>query len=154
MKAILFPEFNDYYQSLENAPVIFDPVRKKNVSATPEEKVRQFILQHMIFKKNYPRALVAVEAALKVNRLQKRCDLLAYKNSMAALLVECKAPSVKITQNVFEQAARYNLTLRVPYILVTNGLIALCCKIDLLKGEFEFLAEIPDYGELVEVLRF
>lgn len=132
-----------------HAKTLFDVVRKKSVAATPEEKVRQMVIHYLIEKKQYPRVLLGVEISLSVNRLQKRCDLLAYKNNQPVMIAECKAPSVKISQAVFEQAARYNLSLQVPYLLVTNGLLALCCRVDLKKGTFEFLDEIPAYSELL-----
>lgn len=106
------------------------------------------ILQYLMKEKNFPRSLLGVEISLMVNRLSKRCDIVAYKGTRPMLLVECKAPSVKISQDVFDQVARYNLTLKVPYLLVTNGLTAMCCRIDLEKGSYEFLEEVPKYEEL------
>ncbi len=145
MHILELPEFNAFLSGAGKPKTLFDPVRKKSVAATPEEFVRQFIIQYLIYEKHFPRALLGVEVALAVNKLSKRCDIVAYKNNKPALLIECKAPPVKISQNVFDQIARYNITLRVPYLLVTNGLIAMCCKLDLEKGRYEFLEEFPEY---------
>lgn len=89
-----------------------------------------------------------MEASLSVNRLLKRCDILVYKEGVPVMIAECKSPLVKIDQSVLEQAARYNLTLKVPYLVVTNGLITLCSRVDLQKGTVEFLNEMPDYARL------
>ncbi len=148
MKIIRMEGIEEQLAALANARSIFDPVRKKHVAATPEEKVRQALIHYLIEKKKFPRSLLGVEVSLAVNRLKKRCDILAYKKNLPVMIAECKAPSVKMDQSVFEQAARYNLTLKVPYLLVTNGLLALCCRLDLKKGNFEFLEEIPEYSQL------
>jgi len=149
MKIIDLPGFPSFFTAHGKSKSIFDPVRRKNVAATPEEFVRQFTIQYLIHEKNFSRALLGVEVALLVHKLSKRCDIVAYKNNKPALLVECKAPSVKISQDVFDQIARYNLTIKVPYLLVTNGLLTLCCKLDLEKGSFVFLENIPEYKDLV-----
>ena len=148
MKIIRIPEIEERLNSYADAKSVFDPVRKKSVVATPEEVVRQLLLQYLLKEKKFPRSLLGVETSLTVNRLQKRCDIVAFKNNLPAMLIECKAPSVKIVQSVFDQVARYNLALKVPYLLVTNGVVSLCCKIDLGKSRFDFLKEIPGYWDL------
>ena len=96
---------------------IFDAFRKKYVVLTPEEWVRQNILQFLIRERNFPSSLIAVEIGLKYNQMQKRADILAYdKQGQPYLLVECKAPEVKITQETFHQIARYNMTFKVKYL--------------------------------------
>ena len=127
---------------------LFDPVRKKYVVATPEEKVRQAIIQYLIHEKKFPKSLLGVEVSLLVNRLKKRCDIVIYKGNHPLMLVECKAPSVKMEQSVFDQIARYNLALAVPYLLITNGMQAYCCKINFSDSSFQFLGYVPDYAEL------
>lgn len=148
MKVITFSGMEARLRAPSNARTLFDAIRKKHVAATPEEKVRQGVIHYLIREKKFPRALLSVEASLKLNTLQKRCDILAYKNNQPVMVVECKAPSVKIDQSVIDQVARYNLALKVPYLLVTNGLLGLCCKLNLEKGSSIFLEEIPEYSQL------
>lgn len=148
MKIIRIEGIGEKFEALAEAKSIFDPVRKKSVVATPEERIRQLMVQYLINERNFPRGLLGVEVSLSLNRLVKRCDVLVYKNGEPVMIVECKSPSVKIDQSVFEQAARYNLALKVPYLLVTNGLVTLCCRVELKENDFEFLDEIPNYQRL------
>ncbi|MDR1225789.1 MAG: type I restriction enzyme HsdR N-terminal domain-containing protein [Prevotellaceae bacterium] len=128
---------------------IFDPIRRQYVKATPEEVVRQHIINYLTNHKGAPQGLITVERSLKLNGLTKRCDILVCdRNGNPLLLVECKAPEVKITNSAFEQIARYNLTLRVPYLVVTNGSTTYCCKVDFDTEKIEFLKDIPGYEEL------
>ncbi len=123
---------------------IFDAFRKKYVVLTPEEWVRQNILQFLIRERNFPSSLIAVEIGLKYNQMQKRADILAYdKQGQPYLLVECKAPEVKITQETFHQIARYNMTFKVKYLVVTNGINHFCCLMDYNKNTFAYLETIP-----------
>tara|TARA_B110000305_G_C19397728_1_gene618371 strand:- start:1060 stop:1479 length:420 start_codon:yes stop_codon:yes gene_type:complete len=125
---------------------IFDPVREKMVKLDPEEWVRQNLIQFLNKDKNYPISLMAVEKGLTVNKLSKRFDILCYNNdSKPLLLVECKAPSVKISQAAFDQISIYNLQFKVPFLLVSNGLEHYCCQLDYEKNSYSFLSEIPDY---------
>jgi type I site-specific restriction endonuclease len=125
---------------------IFDPVRKKMVKLDPEEWVRQNLIQFLHLEKKYPTSLMAVEKGLTVNGLRKRFDILCYNNdSKPLLLVECKAPSVKISQSAFDQISIYNLQFKVPFLLVSNGLEHFCCQLDYQNNSYSFLSEIPDY---------
>jgi type I site-specific restriction endonuclease len=125
---------------------IFDPVRKKMVKLDPEEWVRQNLIQFLHIEKKYPTSLMAVEKGLTVNGLRKRFDILCYNNdSKPLLLVECKAPSVKISQSAFDQISIYNLQFKVPFLLVSNGLEHFCCQLDYQNNSYSFLSEIPDY---------
>lgn len=126
---------------------IFDDIRKKYLMLTPEEWVRQNFLQFLIQEKQYPKGLVVIEKGLKLNELQKRADALVYKDSIPLVLIEFKAPSVKITQEVFEQIGRYNSIFKVPYLIVSNGLEHYCAKINFFENSFEFLKDIPNYKE-------
>ncbi len=148
MKIITLPSVETSLRTGAQSKSIFDPVRKKHVVANPEELVRQAVIKYLIEEKNYPRSLIAVEASIKLHRLQKRCDIIVYKNSLPVMIVECKASTVKINQDVFDQIARYNLALQVPYLIVTNGIVTTCCKLELGKGNYEFLNNLPDYPEL------
>lgn len=128
---------------------IFDIVRKKYVLLTPEEWVRQHLLHFLIHDRNVPLSLTAVEKLVMVNRLQKRFDILVYsKTHKPLLLVECKAPEVKIDQEVFDQAARYNLSLNADYFVLSNGLSTYCCKLDHKNQRYDFLEEVPFYENL------
>ncbi|GJM31363.1 MAG: restriction endonuclease subunit R [Saprospiraceae bacterium] len=112
----------------------------------PEELVRQLVVQYLLSEKGFNQNRIALERGLTVNGLAKRCDILIYNQAMNPfLLVECKAPSVKITQEVFRQIAIYNLPLNVPFLLVTNGVDTYCCEMDYDQRTFKFLAAIPDY---------
>ncbi len=125
---------------------IFDSIRKKYVVLTPEEWVRQNFLQYLIQDKKYAASLIAVEAGLKYNQLQKRMDVLIYNTQgNPHLMVECKAPEVKITQAVFDQIARYNMVFKVKYLVVTNGLQHFCCLMDYTKNSFQYLEGIPEF---------
>ena len=126
------------------AHVIFDPVRKKKLIFTPEELVRQLLLQYLIIEKEYPVARIRVEKGLKVNTRLKRCDILIYdRHAQPYIVVECKSAKTEINDLVFEQIARYNITLRVPFLIVTNGRTTYCCKINLEEKTWEFLSDIP-----------
>ena len=125
---------------------IFDAIRKKYVVLTPEEWVRQNFLQYLIQDKKFPASLIAVEAGLKYNQLQKRMDVLVYdKQGSPHLMVECKAPEVKITQDVFDQIARYNMVFQVKYLVVTNGINHFCCLMDYTANTYSYLENIPDF---------
>ena len=128
---------------------IFDIIRKKYVSLTPEEWVRQHLLHFLVNERKFPQSLVSVEKKLLINSLEKRTDVVIYSSSLKPiLLAECKAPKIALTQAVFDQAARYNMTLNVAYFLITNGLESFICKIDHSTQSYAFLKDIPSYEEL------
>lgn len=128
---------------------VFDPVRKRWVALTPEEWVRQHFLNHLVHDLGCPASLVRVECTLSLNGLTKRADLVVYDRTGAPLaLVECKAPGVKITQAVFDQAARYNMVFKVKWLFVTNGMEHYACAIDHQRGSVEFLRRLPDHQEM------
>ena len=123
---------------------VFDPLRKKKLLLTPEEWIRQLLIQYLISQKGYPPGRLAAEQRLKVAGQNRRFDLLAYdKAGLPFLLAECKAPEVKINQKAFDQIAAYNYALRVPYLLLTNGPQTICCEMDYGKSSYRFLDEIP-----------
>ena len=125
---------------------IFDPVRKKFVALTPEEGVRQYFIRFLVDRKNVPVSLVAVETAIKYNRLAKRCDIVIYRrDGKPALIVECKAPDIEITEDVFQQIAMYNFSLKVRYLVITNGKATYACYIDYEKGTLSYLQDVPDF---------
>lgn len=126
--------------------LIFDPIRKKWLVLQPEEVVRQLVVQFLIQEKGYNKNRINIEKGLTVNDLSKRCDILVYDQQLAPfLLVECKAPHVDITQDVFKQIAWYNMPLKVNYLLVTNGVASFCCVMDYERQSYEFLDHVPDF---------
>lgn len=128
---------------------IFDPLRKKYVALTPEEKVRQDLIEFLNIAKKVPLHMMACERGLTVNTLSKRFDLVIFgKDGNPVLIAECKAPHIPLNEDVFYQAARYNLALQVNYLLITNGLEMQCIFVDYETGTSSFLAEIPDYNQL------
>jgi hypothetical protein len=129
--------------------MIFDPVRNKYVALTPEEWVRQNFLQYLIKIKKTPQSLIRIEMPLELNGLAKRSDIVVHDRQGAPLLaVECKASTVTITQSVFEQLARYNLRMNVPYLAVTNGLTHFFCKYSITDKRYLFLEDMPEYDLL------
>lgn len=127
-----------------NKPHLFDPARKKWVVATPEEWVRQHVIRYLAENLGYPLSHMAVECSLKLNRLAKRADIVVYDHQFKpVILVECKAPTVKMDVKVLEQVARYNLVFRVPFLFVTNGITHYAASIDFETGTTEPIGSIP-----------
>lgn len=128
---------------------VFDIIRKKYVSFTPEENVRQHFINFLIRERNFPASLIAVEKGLVVNNLKKRFDAVAYSNSGSPLvLMEFKSPEIKISQAVFEQISIYNIKLKVKYLIVSNGIKHYCCLVNFEKGNISFLEAIPYYNKI------
>ncbi len=128
---------------------IFDSVRRQWVALTPEEWVRQHVLNFLLYELGCPKALIAVERKLLLNKLAKRADIVVYgRDGTPLLLVECKAPQVKLGPAAFEQAARYNSVFKVPYLMVTNGLVHYCCLVTHEGGKVTFLNSLPTYDEM------
>lgn len=141
-----FPDFDKKIEKNGDKFFIYDEIRKKNIMLTPEEWVRQHIIHFLINHHNYSKNYIKVEKQIKVNDRLKRFDVLVYnKEGSPFLLIECKAPTVKISQATFSQIATYNMNLKVPYLIVTNGLNHFICKIDFEKNSFEYLKEIPEF---------
>jgi len=126
--------------------MIFDSVRKKFLVLTPEEWVRQNFIFFLTVEKRMPQSLIAVEMGLTLNKTKKRSDIVVYNRSgQPWLIVECKAPAVKIDQKVFDQIARYNLTLQGEFLVVTNGMQHYCCQMFPREGRYSFLPDIPEF---------
>ncbi|MFM7017359.1 type I restriction enzyme HsdR N-terminal domain-containing protein [Flavobacterium sp.] len=148
MQKLQFPSYSFRFKNSENKIAIFDEIRKKFILLTPEEWVRQHVVQYLLQDKNYPKSYINVEKLIKVNELNKRYDIVVYQpNGELFLLIECKAPEVKISQQTFDQIARYNLVLNAKYLMVSNGLNHYFCKIDFENEKYVFLEELPNFGE-------
>ena len=129
--------------------MIFDILRKRYVKLTPEEWVRQHFIHFLIEHKNYPAGLLANEVGLDLNGTKKRCDTVLYQRDLSPqMIIEYKAPQINIAQKVFDQIARYNIVLRVDYLIVSNGLQHYCCKMNYEQQNYSFLTDIPDYPSL------
>lgn len=129
---------------------VFDVLRKKHVALTPEEWVRQQFVHFLLNEKHYPAGLVANEVSLQINGTSKRCDTVVYnRQAQPCVIVEYKAPHIEITQKVFSQICRYNLALKVDYLIVSNGLQHYCCKMEYATQSYSFLRNIPCYEEIV-----
>jgi len=148
MQELNLPFYNITLKEENGKRLIYDDIRKKYLSLTPEEWVRQNFIKYLISEKNVPASLIVIEKGLKLNELSKRTDVLIYKDASPVLLVECKAPKVKITQDTFDQISRYNLIFKVSYLIVTNGMSHYCCKVDFDKNSYTFLEEIPDFNTI------
>ncbi len=147
MRRLNFPAYQFRLKNNENKELIFDVIRKKFVKLQPEEWVRQHVLHYLIQDKKYPKSLINVEKELKVNTLKKRYDIVIYNSDGSILLlVECKAPQIKIDQETFDQIARYNSRLEATYLMVTNGMDHYYCKMNLQEEKYTFLKDIPDFS--------
>ena len=149
MYELNFPSFDARVQKGEDFVTIYDVIRKKWVKLTPEEWVRQHAVHFLLEHKTYPATLMAVEVGMEIQTMKRRADIVCYDSQgNVVLVVECKAPEVKITQAVFDQIAQYNILLKSQYLLVTNGLEHYICKIDSEHKTYAFLEDIPDYKSL------
>ena len=130
-------------------PVVFDCLRRKFVALTPEEFVRQEFTHYLAGSLGYPAALMGNEIELEASRKRRRCDTVVFSPAGTPLvIIEYKAPTVELTAAVFEQISSYNIILHTPYIMVSNGMVHLCCRVDYDRHKYTFLKEIPRYAEL------
>jgi type I site-specific restriction endonuclease len=126
---------------------IFDEIRKKFVILTPEEWVRQHVVRYLLEEKKYSKSYINVEKMITINGMTKRYDIVVFHpDGSIFVLIECKAPEVNITQNVFDQIARYNMVLHANYLMVTNGLHHYFCQMDFESEQYNFLRDLPEYG--------
>ena len=146
MQKLNFPNYSFRFKNSENKTYIFDVIRKKFLLLTPEEWVRQHVVNFLIEEMNYPKSLINVEKLVKVNGINKRYDVVVFRNDGSIfLLVECKAPEVNITQQTFDQIAQYNLVLKAENLMVTNGLNHYFCQMDFENEKYIFLKELPSF---------
>lgn len=151
MNALNLPYFPLKIKKVEEKHFVWDILRKKYIQITPEEWVRQHFVHFLIERKGYPKGLLANEVQVLLNGQKKRCDTILYsKTQQPFMIIEYKAPDVPITQKVFDQITRYNIALKVRYLIVSNGIEHFCCEVDYLQHNYRFLPEIPDYRYLKE----
>ena len=149
MQELNLPSFQVRLKRDDDKVSIFDVIRKKYVACTPEEWVRQHFINFLLSEKNVPAGLMVLEKKIIFNTMTRRPDILLYNNKgMPLLIVECKAPEVEISQDAFDQIARYNSVIRAPYLVVTNGMKHYCCKMDHESNSYRFLEDIPEYEEM------
>ena len=146
MQQLNFFTYTFRFKNSENKVSIFDEIRKKFIILTPEEWVRQHVVRFLLEEKKYPKSLINVEKVLKVNGLRKRYDVVVFNSDGSIfILIECKAPDIKIVQATFDQIARYNMTLNAQFLMVTNGLNHYFCQMDFENEKYQFLHELPMY---------
>lgn len=149
MLSLNLPTFDAKIGVRDGKKVIFDVIRRRYVALTPEEWVRQHFVHFLIEHKGYPPTLLANEIQVTLNGTKKRCDTVLYRRNLTPqMIVEYKAPDVTITQAVFDQIMRYNMVLRVDYLVVSNGLQHYCCQMDYVRNTCRFLPDVPVYHEL------
>lgn len=149
MKPLNLPTYSLKIKSENGQNYVYDQFRQKYVSLSPEEWVRQNFTHFLINEKHYPASRIILEKSLRVNKMSKRCDIIVCNDfGNPALLVECKAPEVKIGQKTFEQVSVYNIAFKVDYLIITNGLQHYCCSVDFETGNVTFVKEIPFYKEI------
>lgn len=143
------PPFDIKVKKVNGKLVVFDQLRRKFIALTPEEWVRQHFINYLTTEKGYSYSLIANEIQINLNNQKRRCDSVVYdKDLRPIVIVEYKAPDVNITQDVFDQIVRYNIVLKVKYLIVSNGVNHYCCKIDYTTQSFEYLSDIPHYTDL------
>ena len=146
MKALSFPKYNFKIKDEDNKTLIFDEFRKKWIVLTPEENVRQHLCRYLNKELDYPKGLISIEKQITVNSLTKRFDIVVYNNDgKPSLLVECKAPNIKLDTETLNQVLRYNIALKCNIILFTNGIDIHCCKVNFNDATISFLKNIPNF---------
>ena len=151
MYQLNLPTYDLRLRRTGNRDMIFDVLRRKYVALTPEEWVRQHFVHFLIEHKGYPTALLANEIELRIGGKHLRADTLLYNKELhPQMLIEYKAPTIAITQKVFDQISAYNLLLHTDYLIVSNGMQHICCRMDYEQNTYHFLEEIPDYSEITK----
>lgn len=145
------PEYDTKVIEKDGKLSIFDELRGSYVALTPEEWVRQHFVHLLLNRYNFPQSLMANEVCIELNGMSRRCDTVIYDSTLRPrMIVEYKAPSVKIDKKVFSQISRYNLVLKVDYLVISNGMQHYCCKMNYENNSFTFLNDIPLYEKLSE----
>ena len=149
MQKLKLPAFDIKIVQREGKNYVLDVIRRRYVALTPEEWVRQHFTHYLLHYKGYPQGLLANEIQITLNGMKRRCDTVLYNRDMTArMIIEYKAPEIEITQSVFDQIMRYNMVLKVDYLIVSNGTNHYCCRMDYSNNSYRFLPSIPDYNTL------
>jgi hypothetical protein len=149
MYELNLPKFELQLGGTREKPEIFDFLRRRFVKLTPEEWVRQHFVHWLVEHKGYPKGLLGNEIELRVGEKKLRCDSILYNQfTEPRMIIEYKAPTVALTQKVFDQISAYNLLLHVDYMLISNGLQHFCCQMDYEHHSYIFLPDIPDYEKI------
>lgn len=149
MQALNLPQTELKFSTRNGKTTIWDILRRKYITLTPEEWVRQHFVHFLIEHKGYPAALLGNEISLALGNTSKRCDSVLYdRKAQAQMIIEYKAPHIPLTQIVFDQISRYNIALHVDYLIISNGMQHYCCRMDYESGGYTFLPDIPNYSEL------
>ena len=149
MQQLNLPVYQFNIKKKDDGFIILDSLRKRWVTLTPEEWVRQNFVRYLIQEKKFPASLMNNEISITQNGIKRRCDtLVADMQGNALVIVEYKAPTIAISQKTFDQIVRYNMVLHANYLIVSNGLNHYCCKIGYDNNSYSFLKEIPSYSQL------
>ncbi len=149
MQALNLPKTNLKIVKQGDRYDVFDVLRKRYIRLTPEEWVRQHFVHFLIEHKGFPAARMANEITITLNQTTKRCDTICYDGNAAPLvIVEYKAPHIPLSQQTLDQICRYNMVLRVPYLILSNGVQHICIRVDYETGEYRFLDDIPLWNQL------
>lgn len=141
-----FPDYTFNIKENDGRLIIFDPVRKKYVALTPEEWVRQHVIQYLNREKHVPLSLISIESEIRLYKTRKRFDVAVFdRNGRPRLVVECKSSSVPVNQEVLDQVVRYNLALKVGYLMLTNGLQHIYCQVDTVSSAILSIIDLPDF---------
>ena len=150
MDALNLPPYDIKVSEKDGKRLIFDELRRRYVALTPEEWVRQHFVHYLIGHLGYPAGLLANEVELKIGDKRLRCDSILFdKQALPQMIIEYKAPNIQLTQRVFSQISTYNLLLHVDYLIVSNGMQHICCRMNYEQHSYHFLKEIPTYGEVM-----
>ena len=150
MQTLNLPDYQFNIKKNNNGFIILDTLRRRWVTLTPEEWVRQHFVRFLIEERQFPAALMNNEISLTQNGIKRRCDtLVANRDGEPLVIIEYKAPTIEVTQKTFDQIVRYNMVLKANYLIVSNGMSHYCCKIDYKNNSYSFLSEIPCYSELL-----
>lgn len=149
MYELNLPKYELQLGGTREKPEIFDFLRRRFVKLTPEEWVRQHFVHWLVEHKGYPKGMLGNEIELRVGEKRLRCDSILYdSNTRPRMIIEYKAPTIALSQKVFDQIATYNLLLHVDYLMMSNGMRHYCCKMDYEHKGYNFLQDIPNYEKI------
>ena len=150
MDILSLPSFEPKIKDVDGQRLIFDQIRRRYVALTPEEWARQHFVHFLTDQLGYPAGLLANEVQISLNGTKKRCDTVLYNRQRSPyMIIEYKRPNTVISDKVFNQILRYNLTMHVRYLIVSNGITHYCCKVNYEENCYDFLEKIPHFNELL-----